>query len=354
MANIVASEPRTHALERRLRRRRQEARLRLRLVADCAVLQSHHASEVPQVPRGARSVDEDLRGALDKLRRELLELWAHFESLALLVSVGAAGATGAAGVDSYMGREDRDGPTGVAGRGDLEGARELPGDYVAKEDVIASVAKDAVTVSLDSLSSFSAVDVAAKDVVDESALGAVGAMAYEDVVMDPVVVAVEKSATVAAEDAVTNAVGDVLSARLAAGMSDSVAQAALNAWFACFVAGRASAEAFQDPEVAKSAVDLALESVEVDEGTKPDLVEKLLATVETMNAAVEYGAAFEAACGLGAESASLDVVAACDAELDAWLARFPKGPRLLPRSRRRPAVLLRPGHEPPSSFQGLC
>ena len=234
MANVVATEPRSHALERRLRRRRQEARLRLRLVADCAVLQSHHASEVPQVPRGARSVDDDVRGALDKLRRELLELRAHFESLALLVSVGAAGATGAAGVDSYMGREDRDGPTGVAGRGDLEGARELPGDYVAKEDVIASVAKDAVTVSLDSSPSFSAVDVAAKDVVDESALGAVGAMAFEDVVLDPVVVAVVKSATVAAEDVVTNAVGDVLSARLAAGMPDSVAQAALNAWFACF------------------------------------------------------------------------------------------------------------------------
>ena len=50
MSSVAASEPRSHALERRLRRRRQEARLRLRLVADCAVLQSHHASAVPLMP----------------------------------------------------------------------------------------------------------------------------------------------------------------------------------------------------------------------------------------------------------------------------------------------------------------
>ena len=79
MANVVASEPRSHALERRLRRRRQEARLRLRLVADCAVLQSHHASAAPAMPtQGSlrselgllRTLVEELREELAVLRRE--------------------------------------------------------------------------------------------------------------------------------------------------------------------------------------------------------------------------------------------------------------------------------------------
>ena len=40
---------RSRALERRLRRRRQEARLRLRLVADSTLLARHHASRAPAV-----------------------------------------------------------------------------------------------------------------------------------------------------------------------------------------------------------------------------------------------------------------------------------------------------------------
>ena len=77
-----------------------------------------------------------------------------------------------------------------------------------------------------------AVGVAAKSVVTDvfsADMVAEGAKAAEDVVMDSVVVAAEKTATEAAVDAVTTAVGAVLSAKLAAGISDSVAQAALNA-----------------------------------------------------------------------------------------------------------------------------
>ena len=91
--------------------------------------------------------------------------------------------------------------------------------------------------------------------------------------MDSVVVAAEKTATEAAVDAVTTAVGAVLNAKLAAGMSDSVAQAALNAWFACFASGRVDAVAVQDPVDSKTAVDFALKSVKVAEGTKRDAVE---------------------------------------------------------------------------------
>ena len=48
LAAEPASPRRSVALERRLRRRRQEARMRLRLAADAVVLSEHHASQVPR------------------------------------------------------------------------------------------------------------------------------------------------------------------------------------------------------------------------------------------------------------------------------------------------------------------
>ena len=69
--------PRYRALERRLRRRRQEARLRLRLVADSVLLSKHHASRAPAVSAGPTSTPpahgwrrkaEELRALLSYMR----------------------------------------------------------------------------------------------------------------------------------------------------------------------------------------------------------------------------------------------------------------------------------------------
>ena len=70
-----------------MRLRRQQARVRLLLVSDVAVLARHHASEVPHVAHGGHPPGADLRGELDLLRRELLEL------RALVVVLSAAQAS---------------------------------------------------------------------------------------------------------------------------------------------------------------------------------------------------------------------------------------------------------------------
>ena len=308
---------RSPARDRRLRQLRQNARVRLRLVADVAMLAAHHSSHPPVL------VDAPVARAGPGWRHEAAALRGQITDLrALVVSLMAAHHHGPAGpaAPAVVARE-HDAGVGLDARVAL-----APASDAATEDGVTAGQASVPVV-------------------------AVGAKADEDVVMDPVVVAAEKTATEAAVDAVTTAAGAVLSAKLAAGMSDSVAQAAMNAWFACFASGRVSAAEGQDPVVAKSAVEFAMESVKVAEGTKPDAVEKLLATVETMNAAVENGVV---GAMLGEDVSASNVDAACEAALDAWFARFPTGLRLLPRSRRRPAVLLRPGHEPPTSFQGLC
>ena len=80
MNTPAAAEPaplrRSAALERRLRRRRQEARMRLRLAADAVVLCKHHAS---QVPRFVLSSDESnaLAAEVKLLRRDLEQLRAQ-------------------------------------------------------------------------------------------------------------------------------------------------------------------------------------------------------------------------------------------------------------------------------------
>ena len=71
-----AAEPaplrRSAALERRLRRRRQEARLRLRLAADAVVRCKHHASDVPRYVLSDDS--SELAAEVRKLRRDLEQL----------------------------------------------------------------------------------------------------------------------------------------------------------------------------------------------------------------------------------------------------------------------------------------
>ena len=54
MSNVPSAAARSVASERRLRLRRQEARLRLRLLADAALLEAHHASQAPRLPQPAR------------------------------------------------------------------------------------------------------------------------------------------------------------------------------------------------------------------------------------------------------------------------------------------------------------
>ena len=49
VANVPPAAARSTAMERRLRLRRQEARLRLKLLADAALLEAHHASQAPRM-----------------------------------------------------------------------------------------------------------------------------------------------------------------------------------------------------------------------------------------------------------------------------------------------------------------
>ena len=81
---------RSRALERRLRRRRQEARIRLRLVADAAFLSGHHASQVPLV--GAPAMTGNLAGQqrltglqlqLSEPRAEVATLRGNLEGLSV-------------------------------------------------------------------------------------------------------------------------------------------------------------------------------------------------------------------------------------------------------------------------------
>ena len=48
MENVVEEVVRSRAMDRRLRLRRQEARLRVKLLSDVALLNEHHASAAPR------------------------------------------------------------------------------------------------------------------------------------------------------------------------------------------------------------------------------------------------------------------------------------------------------------------
>ena len=157
MANVVASEPWSHALERRLRRRRQEARLRLRLVADCAVPQSHHASAAPAMPaQGSlrselgllRTLVEELREELAAMRREADLAGAPVAKTAADVStveeVAALDANGKAGEETATVAEVVVDANRSAGPDAVEATPAVVGDAeYAKMDIVAPLTIEA-------------------------------------------------------------------------------------------------------------------------------------------------------------------------------------------------------------------
>ena len=94
MVNVVdgMEGPRSPALERRLRRRRAEARLRLRLVADASLLAHHHAA--PLRPAADLTEVSELRRVVTTLQSQLAQLQEHVE--ALIKAAAASEATAAA------------------------------------------------------------------------------------------------------------------------------------------------------------------------------------------------------------------------------------------------------------------
>ena len=70
------SAARSRALERRLRRRRREAHIRLRLIADAALLSGHHAGQAPHVDAPAAMAGSNAAGQLrlDGLQLQFPEL----------------------------------------------------------------------------------------------------------------------------------------------------------------------------------------------------------------------------------------------------------------------------------------
>ena len=72
---------RSAALERRLRRRRQEARIRARLASDGAILLAHHACTPPSAPLAQPRALAQLREQLEALQVRFNELLAFVEAL---------------------------------------------------------------------------------------------------------------------------------------------------------------------------------------------------------------------------------------------------------------------------------
>ena len=88
-------EPRSPAMERRLRRRRAEARLRLRLVADASLLSQHHTAPLP--PAAAHSELSELRRVVATLQSQFAKLQNDVAAMAQPATV-ASEATAAAPV----------------------------------------------------------------------------------------------------------------------------------------------------------------------------------------------------------------------------------------------------------------
>ena len=155
---------RSPARDRRLRQLRQNARVRLRLVADVAMLAAHHSSHPPVL------VDAPVARAGPGWRHEAAALREQITDLrALVVSLMAAHHHGPAGPAA---------PAVVARLHDAGGGLDA---RVALAPASDAATEDAVTAGQASVP-----------------VVAVGAKANEDGVMDPVVVAAEKTATEAA------------------------------------------------------------------------------------------------------------------------------------------------------------
>ena len=103
MVTVVDGQvPRSPALERRLRRRRAEARLRLRLVADASLLAHHHTAP-PLPPAAALSELSELRRVVTTLQSQLARLQEDVAALArpaMVDSEMAAAASGPAATPS--------------------------------------------------------------------------------------------------------------------------------------------------------------------------------------------------------------------------------------------------------------
>ena len=84
------------AMERRLRRRRQEARLRLRLLSDCACLERHHASAAPRLAHAAAAAPSEL----GELRRVVETLLAQLTTMQAEVAALSRQAAGTAWVSA--------------------------------------------------------------------------------------------------------------------------------------------------------------------------------------------------------------------------------------------------------------
>ena len=84
------------AMERRLRRRRQEARLRLRLLSDFACLERHHASAAPRFAHAAAAAPSEL----GELRRVVETLLAQLTTMQAEVAALSRQAAGTAWVSA--------------------------------------------------------------------------------------------------------------------------------------------------------------------------------------------------------------------------------------------------------------
>ena len=89
-ASAAVDAPRSPALERRLRQRRAEARVRFRILADSSLLSGHHASQLPRVAAAAAHTTElagvladiaNLRAELEGVRTQLTTALAEVAKL---------------------------------------------------------------------------------------------------------------------------------------------------------------------------------------------------------------------------------------------------------------------------------
>ena len=138
---------RSPAAERRLRKRRQEARIRMRLAADAALLASHHASQAPAVvPREFVLVSQveiaALRDEVKALRAQVMALQAS-----VLEHPVADEVTVSNGADDKNAVSDMVAVTGVIAR--LESAQQLgASDFLEIWDALTASLMCAIDVNL--------------------------------------------------------------------------------------------------------------------------------------------------------------------------------------------------------------
>ena len=195
MENVVEEVVRSRAMDRRLRLRRQEARLRVKLLSDVALLDEHHASAAPRLlaPGLRRPVASAAEVA--SLRCDLEAMRGQLNAFAVLLAKGAVAASDAsahafddATVDVVAAREALT-PAGVAAtQGSVTASgTSSPAVGVAAESVVTvlDVVMDSVglwgTVGVDGGEAAEALDATSRDGDDgvDGTVGVDGAMAAE-------------------------------------------------------------------------------------------------------------------------------------------------------------------------------